>query len=241
MSLPDVDIIRERIQQVPDKDMRMCLTCLYLYAGRISEVIGEAYSTDDTIARGPRGTDATQDRYVIGENREEAVIFTVHTAKRNGLLRKIGIPTRYEPLATPLFEYFKEFGRDKIFKFTRQDAWRYQKEHKIFQNLTYPIEKYTIWRNGQLVKTVETHEKAYGLHAIRHTRATELVESYGFDGFNLAAYGGWTISTSQAMFGVQTPRVFSRYLYLNWQGYFPKLLKRRPTEEVREEFQKVIG
>lgn len=227
MSLPSSEIILKRIQTVRDKDMRMCLIGLYLYAGRISEVVGRAYLSDDTVARGPRGTDAEQDFYKLGDHREDAVVFSVRTAKRDGLLRKIGIPIDYEPLAIPLFQYFKEFGKDHVFPFTRQDAWRYINEHKTFQGLTYSIEQYTIWENGKLEKRVERHQKPYNLHAIRHTRATQLVEFYGFDGFNLAAYGGWTISVAQGMFGVRTPRVFSRYLYLNWMGYFPKLLKHR--------------
>lgn len=227
MSLPKIDVVLKRISNIPDKDMRMCLVCLYLYAGRISEVVGKAYSSDDTVARGPRGSDAEQDYYRVGDHHEDAVVFSVRTAKRDGLLRKVGIPIDYESLAIPLYDYFQEFGNKLVFPFTRQDAYRYVREHKTFQDLTYPIEKYTVWKDGKLVKTVETHQKAYGLHAIRHTRATELVEFHGFDGFNLAAYGGWTINVAQAMFGVRTPRVFSRYLYLNWQGYFPKLLKRR--------------
>jgi len=227
MPLPNVEIIRQRIQNTSDKDMRMCFNCLYLYAGRISEVVGNAYKSDDTVARGPTGIDVTQGCNMFGDFKEDAVIFTVRTAKRQGIIRKIGIPVKYEPLGMVLFEYFKEFGKALVFPFTRQDAYRYAREHKVFQGLTYPIEKYTIWENGELMQSVEGHDKPYTLHAIRHTRATELVEFYGFDGFNLAAYGGWTISVAQSMFGARTPRVFSRYLYLNWQGYFPKLLKKR--------------
>lgn len=208
----------------------MCFNCLYLYAGRVSEVVGEAYKSDDTVARGPTGLDVNEGFYLHGDYKEKAIIFTVRTAKRKGVVRNIGVPIGYEPLAMTLFEYFKEFGKNIVFSFTRQDAYRYSKEHETFKGLIYPIERYTIWEKGRLISTVEDHNKPYTLHAIRHTRATELVEFYGFDGFNLAAYGGWTISVAQSMFGARTPRVFSRYLYLNWQGYFPKLLKRRPSE-----------
>ena len=228
MSLPSSDEIRSRIESVPNTSMRLCLMTTYLYCGRISEVIGKAYPSDQTVARGPKPEDVSLETYKIGEHEEPAVVFTVRTAKRNGLIRKVGVPTKYEPWATELYRYFQNKPSDQmIFPYYRQNISQYVKEHATFDGLEYPIEEYKIYENKELVKNPPTHQKSYTLHALRHQRATELVEFYGFDGFNLAAYGGWTISTSQAMFGVRTPRVFSRYLYLRWQGYFPKLLKRR--------------
>lgn len=60
------------------------------------------------------------------------------------------------------------------------------------------------------------------VHALRHLRASELVGFYGFDGFNLATYGGWTYHTL-----AQTTPIMDKYLSLSWQGHFAKLLKRR--------------
>ena len=130
----------------------------------------------------------------------------------------------YEPWAQLLYEYFEEVGAGFIFPFTRQKVWREVREY--FKDLSYPIDEYTVSKDGEVMK-VPPHRKRFALHALRHLRTTELVEFYGFDGFNLAAYCGWTITTSQAQFGVRTPRVTAHYLYLNWQGYFPKLLKER--------------
>ena len=54
-------------------------------------------------------------------------------------------------------------------------------------------------------------------------RATELVEFYGFDGFNLSIYGGWTLKSMVGVSGA-----VECYLSLSWQSSFPKLLKKRP-------------
>ena len=225
MSLPSATEVRKRIRNVPQEDMRLCLMTCYAYAGRISEVVGCSSPSDNTTARGPRGHDVHLDSFKLGRTKEPAAVFTVRTAKRDGMIRKIGLPLNFDGWATPLLEYFKDAKDSLVFPFTRQHVGTYVREHGVFKGLTYPIETYGIYKEGKLVKKVEKHTRQFGLHALRHQRATELVEHYGFDGFNLAAYGGWTIRTSQLMFGVLVPVVFSRYLYLNWQGYFPKLLK----------------
>ena len=59
MSFPNVDEVRKHIEAVTDKEMRYCLETCFLYAGRISEVVGKVYPSDKdkTSARGPRGKD----------------------------------------------------------------------------------------------------------------------------------------------------------------------------------------
>lgn len=219
--------VRERIEAIRRIPIRYACMTAYLYCGRASEVVGKAYRTDrKTTPRGPRGTkDVRLDQFVQGDRKEPAVVFTVRTAKRKGLVRSVALPIRYEPWAKLLYKYFQRAGDRPVFPFTRQ--FLYEKASRAFKGWAYPIDPYKIWEDGKLAKNVRAHLKPFGIHALRHVRATELVEFYGFDGFNLAAYGGWTISTTQAQFGVSFPRVISRYLYLNWQGYFPKLLKSR--------------
>ena len=235
MRVPTADEVRARIEAIPRIPIRYACMTAYLYCGRASEVVGKAYRTDTkTTPRGPRGTkDVRLDKFtrsrqqdvVFGRTYEPAVVFTVRTAKRKGMVRSVAVPIRYDPWAKLLYKYFQRAGDRLVFPFTRQ--FLYDKASKAFKGWWYPIDPYKIWEDGKLVKNVEAHLKPFGVHALRHVRATELVEFYGFDGFNLAAYGGWTISTTQAQFGVSFPRVISRYLYLNWQGYFPKLLKTR--------------
>jgi hypothetical protein len=75
---------------------------------------------------------------------------------------------------------------------------------------------------AKVLKDVDEHIRAFRLHALRHLRATELVEHYGFDGFQLATYGGWMPTTT-----TRISSVIQRYLSLSWQSYIDKLLKRR--------------
>jgi len=194
----------------------------YLFAGRISEVVGRATKGDTmTTARGPIGTDALSQIYELGTIQEQAVVFRVKTAKRRGRERRIALPTNsnFEPWAKSLYNYFEERGDAIVFPYTRQKIWEYAK--RVFEGLRYPIETYMIWKDGQLQKKVDEHFRPFRLHALRHLRATELVEYYGFNAFELATYCGWTYRTVTGMGSVD------RYLSLSWQSYFPKLLKKR--------------
>ena len=221
MSLPEVKTIRERIESIPRIDFRSCLMTAYLYAGRISEVIGKSSIADNTTARGPKGTDVELDEYRSGELKEPCVVFTVRTAKRQGKERKIALPVNYEPWAESLFQYFKDHGPNLVFPFTRQAVGLYVRNNEVFEGLSYPIETYQIWKNGQIIRKVDGHKRPFNIHALRHLRATELVEFYGFGGRDLATYGGWTFRS----FGY--PAAADRYLSLGWHGYFHRLLKRR--------------
>jgi len=222
LSLPEVIEVRRRIEGIREKPFRMACMATYLFAARICEVVGRAYPKEKCY--GVRGNDVWLDSFKQGNEAIDAAVFRIRTAKRGGLIRNIGLPLEYEPWAQKLYDYFQEFGDDYVFPFTRQCVWYRVRRH--FMDLTYPIDEYYVKEGGELKKR-PTHQRRFALHALRHLRTTELVEFYGFDGFNLAAYCGWTITTAQAQFGVKVPRVIARYLYLNWQGYFPKLLKRR--------------
>ncbi|NIQ07352.1 MAG: hypothetical protein GWO20_16995, partial [Candidatus Korarchaeota archaeon] len=97
MELPKFKTVRNRISNYPKEDVRYCLMATYLFAGRISEVVGYAYPSDKTTTpRGPRGTDATLETYLDRDRRLEAAVFTVHTAKRKGKDRYVGLPTKKE-------------------------------------------------------------------------------------------------------------------------------------------------
>lgn len=225
MSLPTVETIRQRIEAVEEPEVRYCLMTAYLFAGRISEVVSRATPGDTTTARGPKGTDVKREIYKIGSLEEPAVVFTVRTAKRNGKERSVGLPLNpeFEPWAERLYDYFREFGKDFVFPFTRQKMWRHSQE--VFDGLTYPIERYIVFITEGEVKTrkiVNEHIRKFRLHALRHLRTTELVSSYGFNGVNLSTYGGWTLQR-----GAGISNVMARYINLSWQSYFPKLLKER--------------
>jgi hypothetical protein len=223
MSLPDVQEFRRRVENVNDEPIRYCLMTLYLFCGRISEVVAQAYKTDRTVARGPQGTDARLDVYRVGDMEFPAVVFTVHTAKRHGFERKVAVPAdpEYEPWAQPVYEYFKKHEDKPVFPFTQQYVRYRCYKLGVFKGLTYTVETYPVWKNKVIVKRVKRHSRPFTLHAIRHLRASELVDFYGFSGAELAVYGGWTFHT------VLFPAATDRYLSLGWQSYFPKLLKKR--------------
>jgi len=235
LSLPNPDLVRQRIGSVNREDIRFCLMTCYLYAGRISEVVGIKYpSNHKTTARGPHGSDAVKDFYLTGSQRIPCVVFNVRTAKRKGKERKVALPLNpnYEPWTKPLYEYFQSKGDDVVFPFPRQEVWMHSKA--AFEGLIYPIDKYSVLADATVVKTairytktgkpvvdVPDHNRSFRLHALRHLRATELRERYQFDGFDLASYCGWRLGTIVP----QISRTMERYLSLGWASYFPKLLR----------------
>lgn len=221
MSLPTVDEVRKRISQVPDEDGRFCLMAIYLFDARVSEVVSRKCPSDlHTNARGPRGVDVRRDLF----GAEDLVaLFSLKTAKRGGLKRVCALPMNkeYEPWTLPLFNYFFEKGSKPVFPFIRQYVGKVARES--FKGLKYPIERYVLVKKTLgIKKVIDAHSRPFNVHALRHLRASELVEVYGFDGFNLAVYGGWTFHTMAG-----TTSIMDRYLSLSWQSYFPKLLRRR--------------
>ena len=203
----------------------------YLLDARISEIVAEACPGDNRgreIARGPRGSDARLERFLFMGSEVPCVIFSVKTAKRGGNIRSIALPLeeQYEPWTQPLYEYFQQAGGDPVFNYNRQQIWYYIKTQGVFKHMTYPIERYKVQDDLGVRKEVDKHANPFALHALRHLRTTELVEFYGFDGFNLSTYGGWTL---KSMAGVSSS--MERYLSLSWSTYFPKLLKKRPSQQ----------
>jgi hypothetical protein len=223
MELPSVEDVRKRIWNVDEESIRYCLMTAYLFDGRISEVVGRKSPSDESVAGGPKGSDARLDTCRVLDREIEAVVFTVKTSKRQGRERLIGLPLEecYEPWSKWLYAYFQK-ARDRfVFPFTRKYVWKHITDAKVFEGLRYPIEKYKVNKKGE-IELVQAHERDFKLHALRHLRATELVGSYGFDGFNLATYGGWTYHRM-----AETSSMMDRYLSLSWQSYFGKLLKKR--------------
>ena len=227
LTLPEVETVRKRIYAASKEEAKYCLMAAYLFCARASEIIGTTNNYDVahnlTVARGPTGQDVKLETFVLGDIKTEVAIFTVRTAKRDGKIRKIALPLerKFEPWTESLYNYFIEHGSNKVFPFTRQKAWNYAQE--TFSGLSYPIEKYNLYDpKDPKPKPVKTHNKPFRTHALRHLRATELIETFGFTGFDLSVYGGWTL---RSMIGVGSS--MSRYAHLDWRRYFPKLLKKR--------------
>jgi hypothetical protein len=225
--LPPVNEVRRRIAWIPYRPVRMACMALYLFAARVSEIVARAPKGERCY--GIKGTDVYLDKYVMGDRSVDAIIFRVKTAKREpkGMIRDIALPPDYEPWAKELYEYFQQFGDKYVFPMTRQELWELAKPY--FADLSYRVYRYPyVDRATKQLVWRPSHDRSFTLHAFRHLRAVELVEYYGFDALNLTAYCGWTIRSGQAGFGMSVSPVMARYLHLSWQGYFPKLLKRRP-------------
>ncbi|MDG6222311.1 MAG: hypothetical protein QCH99_03515 [Candidatus Bathyarchaeota archaeon] len=227
LSLPEVETVRKRIETTRKKEAKFCLMAAYLFCARASEIVGTTNSYDvshnQTLARGPTGKDVKIENFEVGDIKTQAAVFTVRTAKRDGKIRKIALPLEkeFEPWTEPLYMYYLEHEGGKVFPFTRQKAWNYAQE--TFDGLRYPIEKYSTYDSEENKPTpVKSHMKPFRTHALRHLRATELIENFGFTGFDLSVYGGWTL---RSMVGVGS--AMSRYAHLDWRRYFPKLLKKR--------------
>ena len=225
--LPEVETVRKRIEKAKNEEAKFCLMAAYLFCARASEIIGATNHYDvshgQTVAHGPTGKDVKLETFELGDIKTEVAVFSVRTAKRDGKIRKIALPleNKFEPWTEPLYTYYLEHGKDKVFAFTRQKAWEYA--NLTFHGLSYPIEKYNLYNpEDSKPKPVKAHLKPFRTHALRHLRATELIETFGFTGFDLSVYGGWTL---RSMVGVGS--ALSRYAHLDWRQYFPKLLKKR--------------
>jgi len=210
--------------RVEFEPVRYCLMATYLWGARISEVIGRVCPTDQTVARGPKANEVKLEKFQVAEYEFECAVWKLKTAKRSGKERYIALPLdeKYEPWTKPLYGYFARQGDNQVWPFTRQYVWQYVKDNKVFSGFTYPIEKYSVKDAVTLVKKeIPSHNRNFMLHALRHLRATELVEVYGFDAFNLCVYFGWTMKSAIGISGV-----IDRYVSLSWQSYFTKLLKK---------------
>jgi hypothetical protein len=222
--LPEVNLIRQRIDSIKDEQLRFCFMAEYLFCARISEIIGRVSPSDITTeARGITGGDVKQTLFKFRNEYYDVIVFTVRTAKRHGKIRKIALPLdrKYEPFTEQLFEYVREFGKNQyVFPFTRQKAW--QEASIIFQGLEYPIETYVVSVNGEKQPPILEHMKPFRTHALRHLRATELLEQYDFSGVELSLYGGWTLRST-----VGVGSSLSRYSHVHYRKYLPKLLVER--------------
>ncbi len=228
----------------------MCAKYLYLIDGRVSEGVSRAYPSDhETTPRGPKGTDARMSIWYSPEFSSQAdarraqkddgvrrvfpaVVFTVATAKRKGLPRYCAVPidSKYEPWTMELFKYFEDAGNDPVFDIVRQRV--YTRAKRVFKGLAYVIENYSVVLDRTGIITgikdepksvrVDRRLREFTLHALRHLRASDLSDYYDFNGINLSAFGGWTLSTS-----MRKSRSVDRSLVPDWKSYFPKLLKAR--------------
>ena len=228
--------------------------------GRMCSRDSQTINPRKNFVYGPKGTDVSLDSYQVEnintvdmikvmnkvmtlENalpELEVALFRINIEKRKfnhlkeePMSRLIGIPmdSAYEPWTKEIYDYFVQAKDRFVFPFTRQDIWRYiTKINPIFEGLGYPIEKYTIKKEGKIVKDVARKMNPFKLHGLRHLRTKELFETYNFDSLDFMSYIGWSVGTSSGMGGAGgVPAMLPRYasIYEGWKRYFPKLLRKR--------------
>ena len=235
--------VRKRIAQAAKEPHRMGLMYGFLIAGRVSEIVSKRCQSDTgTTPRGPMGDDFEVTQARVNDTDYDVVVFNVKTSKRDGIPRSIALPLdkKQEPWAKPVLEYFEKFSSDEhVFPYTRQDLFPAAAE--VFRDdFVYPIEAYSTQELDQdkfnelvgqipeglkhLVKPpkylinetkVPRHTRKLRLHgALRHYRLMELTQKFHFNREDRKIYAGHTID------------VTDRYVHLDWNSYFPKLIRR---------------
>ena len=165
-------------------------------------------------------------------------IYTVATAKRRGRPRTVALPLdpTMEPWAMEMMQYFEEKGDDHVFPMTRQAVWK--RARHVWADLVYIIEDYSVVIDNEAKgileidtqtteqkrksKRIDRHKRRWTLHALRHLRASDLVDYYMLTGAELSSFGGWTISTA-----MNVGSSVGRYLSLDWRSYVRKMLRKR--------------
>jgi len=275
-SIGDKITVRD-VSNVPnhhdDYQYQMAFKFQLMAAGRISEVAGK-YA--------PRGIDAYEVEFEVGDKEHESIMFVLKTAKRKGKLRACALPLdpEYEPWAKELAEYFEDAGAKLPFRFdkniesSKSYAMNFAKH--VFDGFMWNMIPYTVsvdkvfpeesvkadrindknqqvwlveldeddanWlvrnKDGSFKTTEKVYKrwKPFTSHALRKRRTITLKTFYKFDGFDLAAYGGWTEKSQVDAL----PGAMKHYLDIDVQSspdafyilkddlastYFPKLLK----------------
>lgn len=239
--IPTTAQVRERIDACGDEEMRAALRSAFLMCARVSEVVGRGNPSDGYDAIGPTPEQAVDvfyeapNIYDEATRREKALVITIKTAKREGMIRMVGLPADYDPWVKETARYFwSRPEREKVFPFTRQALGDYVRSNNVFEGFIWTVRKYQIVlerakrdQQGNIVeepkvKTISEHPKAFTIHSLRDARATQLMLEYNFLGVDLAIHGGWAINRAEA--GVSA--VQARYLdiYKEWKKPFRKLL-----------------
>lgn len=210
IQVPEPREIRALIESVSKTKVRTALKFQYITASRISEVCGK-------WAIMPKSFETTS--HIFRDEEHPLMIFKLFSKTMNEIPRSVALPLdgKYEPWAKDVLSYClnrsTENKKRKIFNLSPRTVQRYCE--KLFKGFSYFIEGYS-----HLKKKVPGHYRNVLTHGLRHIRATELLNKYGFDGIDITIFCGWSITRDFGM-----PRMAKRYVYGQWARYFPKLLK----------------
>ncbi len=187
-----IEKVRERIDSIENKRLRIVAMFQLQTACRVSEAVGKyAVRTGDLAFTNYKGNDLA--------------LFTIRTAKREGVQRIVALPYTQQWVGE-LVDAFKK-SKGIVFSYGRSSVEHLYKEE--FQGFEYFIEKYFLEKD----KSVAAHNRGFNSHALRHLRLSELVNSYGFNETELMIYAGWKMKG-----------MASRYVTGQWGIYIDKLL-----------------
>jgi len=185
--------VRQRIEKIKNNQLKILAKFQLQTACRVSEAVGK-YAL--------KPSDMTLAQY----KGYELALWTLHTAKREGLERIVALPMS-QVWVKELVDYFQSRSK-RVFGYGISSASHLLAEE--FRGLTYRIEKYF----PKKTVAVSMHERRMNTHALRHLRLSELVNVYGFDEIDLATFAGWKMKG-----------MASRYVTSAWGRYIEKLLK----------------
>lgn len=200
--MPSVSKFREQVERISDKRDSLLIKTTYLTAGRVSELLTKTSPYDLKHGKShPYGLelDFRIEDFVIPSTRqaktEKMLLLKLRIAKRKRkvIFKSIALPTKpeFEPWCLDLMNFITKTG-----------------------SVTFPIVRNTAWRIVK--KRLDIHP-----HLLRHYRLTHLVDTYGFDQWDLIIYAGWTLGGAM---GVPVP--LDSYIHLDWRRYVPKLLRK---------------
>lgn len=191
--MANIQAVRQRIKKIRNRKLRIIAQFQLLTACRVSEAVGQ-YAV--------KPTDLTFTEY----KGHPLALWTLHTAKRGGIDRIVGLPYT-EIWVKELASYFQSRKR-RVFDYGMSSVRHLLAEE--LGDLTYYIEKYVPTKG----KTIPAHERQVNSHALRHLRLSELVNVYGFDEIDLATFAGWKMKG-----------MASRYVTTAWGRYIDKLIR----------------
>jgi hypothetical protein len=176
-------------------------------------------------ATDPRYRVEARDLSIQEAEGEEFLVINLRTAKRSGLPRSVASSMKYDPLAGDVWEGVQVLQLSQEAPvFDMSDRTVQRAVEATFWGLSYPIMKYTKEKleGEEEGQKVDHHWRTFMVHALRHLRATELSQHYGFNGEDLARFMGWTLGSANMS------NMTERYEIYNWRKYASKLLRTPP-------------
>jgi hypothetical protein len=246
-SVPEFRRFRETVDHIDDKRNAALIKTLYLGAYRINEILTKINAYDEYYGMGRAYGNAfrvqIKDFKTQDDKTVKVLLLTSAVAKRTKVkdgkeyltFKQVAlpiVPQSYEPWATDLLLYAKAQKDKAVAKAKKLLAesqlkdpkFMHQLEQECFErslrfHLTKCAVEYIVRKHlGDLMPQKDRHNLK---NPWRHWRLTHLRQLYGFDGFNLTAFAGWTFQSS--MQGEGASNMLDVYLHSDWKEYFPKL------------------